>query len=275
MTEFDESPERPHADGDVPTKKDRPEPSSASLAEPAGEGVPESVERPSGFAVVMGLLRPRVSWGQLVGGVLCLVLGFAVVAQVQTNNRDTTFATARQDELVGILADLGQRSERLRGDLRDLEETKAGLERDAEGGTALEEARKRATIYGLLAGTLPAEGPGVEVTIDDPKRGMRALHLLDALQELRDAGAEVVQVNDVRAGVDTYFLDEQGGVQGGVQVDGRPLQAPYRFLAIGDPHTMTTALNIPGGVVKTLQGVGAVVSITPRARIAVRAIRSS
>src|SRR5690349_22109190 len=40
------------------------------------------------------------------------------------------------------LADLGQRSERLRGDLRDLEETKARLERD-EGGTALEEARER------------------------------------------------------------------------------------------------------------------------------------
>ncbi|TMR02716.1 DUF881 domain-containing protein [Actinomadura soli] len=230
----------------------------------------ERPDEPAGLRGLMDLLRPRVSMGQLAGGLLCLVLGFAVVAQIQSNERDTTFATARQDELVGILSDLGQRSERLRGDLRDLEDTKAQLERDAEGGTALEEARKRATTYGLLAGTVPAEGPGIELLITDPRRGVKAINLLDALQELRDAGAEVVQVNDVRAGVDTYFLDGPDGVQ----ADGRALAAPYRFLAIGDPHTMTTALNIPGGLVKTLQGAGADVSITPRAKIAVDAIRS-
>ena len=174
----------------------------------------------------------------------------SAVAQIRSNERDTTFATARQDELVGVLSDLGQRSERLRGDLRDLEDTKARLERDAQGGTALEEARKRAATYGLLAGTVPAEGPGIELAIDDPRRGVKALNLLDALEELRDAGAEVVQVNDVRAGVDTYFLDDREGVT----ADGRPLVPPYRFRAIGDPHTMTTALNIPGGLVRTLQG---------------------
>ncbi|MGH3243752.1 MAG: DUF881 domain-containing protein [Spirillospora sp.] len=227
-------------------------------------------DRPVGLRGLLTLLRPRVSTGQLIGGLLCLVLGFAAVAQIQSNERDTTFATARQDELVGILSDLGQRSERLRGDLRDLEDTKARLERDAEGGTALDEARKRATTYGLLAGTVPAEGPGIELLITDPQRGVKALNLLDALQELRDAGAEVIQVNDLRAGVDTYFLDERDGVQ----ADGRPLTAPYRFLAIGDPHTMTTALNIPGGLVKTLRGAGAAVTITPRAKITVDAIRS-
>ncbi|MFD0534386.1 DUF881 domain-containing protein [Actinomadura luteofluorescens] len=225
---------------------------------------------PGGLRALADLLRPRVSPGQLVGGLLCLVLGFAVAAQVRSTERDTTFATARQDELVGILADLGQRSERLRGDLRDLEETKARLERDAEGGTALQEARERATAYGLLAGTLPAEGPGIELRIDDPGRGVKALNLLDALEELRDAGAEVIQVGDVRVGVDTHFLDERDGIR----ADGRLLTAPYRFLAIGDPHTMTTALGIPGGLVRTLEGAGAHVLITRRAKVAVGAVRS-
>ncbi|MFD0691020.1 DUF881 domain-containing protein [Actinomadura fibrosa] len=236
----------------------------------SASAVPDHAEAPRGVAGLLDVLRPRATWGQLAGGLLCLVLGFAVVAQVQSTKRDTTFATARQDELVGILSDLGQRSERLRGDLRDLEETKAGLQQDAEGEAALKEARERATAYGLLAGTLPAEGPGIELLIGDPKGGVRASHLLDALQELRDAGAEVIQINEVRAGVDTYFLDERGGVL----VNGRLLRPPYRFLAIGDPHTMTTALGIPGGVAKTLEGAGATVSITPRARIAVRAVRS-
>lgn len=254
--------------GGEATRKAPPEDERAA----ENEGPPEDGRvppAPGGLRALADLLRPRVSPGQLVGGLLCLVLGFAVAAQVSSTERDTTFATARQDELVGILADLGQRSERLRGDLRDLEETKARLERD-EGGTALEEARERATTYGLLAGTLPAEGPGIELRIDDPRHGVKALNLLDALEELRDAGAEVVQVGDVRVGVDTHFLDDRDGVR----ADGRLLTAPYRFLAIGDPHTMTTALNIPGGLVRTLEGAGARVLITRRAKVAVGAVRS-
>ncbi|GAA2168749.1 DUF881 domain-containing protein [Actinomadura napierensis] len=246
-------------DGEAPPGAGRPD----------GAAGPEPV-RPGALTGIMELLRPRASWGQLVGGLLCVVVGFAVVVQIQSTKRDTTFATARQDELVGTLADLGQRSERLRGDIRDLEETKAELQRDAQGDAALQEARERAATYGLLAGTLPAEGPGIQLVVQDPRGGVRAGDLLDALEELRDAGAEVVQVNDVRAGVDTYFLDARDGVE----ADGRPLRAPYTFLAIGDPHTLTTALNIPGGVVRTLQGAGATVSITPRAKVAVSAIRS-
>ncbi|GLW67435.1 membrane protein [Actinomadura rubrobrunea] len=230
-----------------------------------------SEDRARGVRGVLELLRPRSTRGQLLGGLLCLLLGFAVVAQVRSTQKDGEFATARQDELVGILSDLSQRSERLRADIRELEETKAGLERDAQGDAALREARERARTYGLLAGTLPAEGPGIELVIHDPRGAVRAVNLLDALQELRDAGAEVVQVGDVRTGADTYFLDAPDG---GVIVDGRRLRPPYRFLAIGDAHTMTTALNIPGGVVRTLRGVGADVTINSRARLAVSAIRS-
>ncbi|WP_141575697.1 DUF881 domain-containing protein [Actinomadura sp. WMMA1423] len=256
-------------------EEERPPDEEQATQEPVPEGERAHEEErpppePGGVRALAGLLRPRVSPGQLIGGLLCLVLGFAVAAQVGSNERDTTFATARQDELVGILGDLGQRSERLRGDLRDLEETKARLERDAEGETALQEARERANTYGLLAGTLPAEGPGIELRIDDPGHRVKALDLLDALEELRDAGAEVVQVGDVRVGVDTHFLDDRDGIR----ADGRLLASPYRFLAIGDPHTMTTALNIPGGVVRTLEGAGARVLIARRAKVTVGAVRS-
>lgn len=32
---------------------------------------------------------------------------------------------------------------------------------------------------------------------------------------------------------------------------------PYLFLVIGNPHTLTTALTIPGGVIKALETSGA------------------
>jgi uncharacterized protein YlxW (UPF0749 family) len=217
------------------------------------------------------LLRPRLNKGQLIVAVLCGVLGFGVATQVHSNDASTRFATARQDELVGILGDLTQRSDRLRSDIRDLDGTKAGLERDTQGQAALEDARRRATTYGLLAGTLPATGPGIELTITDPKGSVRAAALLDTLEELRDAGAEVVQVGGVRVGVDTYFADAPGG---GVLADGQSVLQPYRFLAIGDPHTLATAMNIPGGVLQSLRNSGASGVVTQHQKIIVQAIRS-
>jgi uncharacterized protein YlxW (UPF0749 family) len=42
-----------------------------------------------------------------------------------------------------------------------------------------------------------------------------------------------------------------------VVVDGVTLAPPYDIVAIGDPHTMTTAMGIPGGVLDTLTGKNA------------------
>jgi uncharacterized protein YlxW (UPF0749 family) len=217
------------------------------------------------------LLRPRLNKGQLIVAVLCAVLGFAVAAQVHSNDKGTKFATARQDELVGILGDLSQRSDRLRADIHDLDDTRAGLERDTEGQAAVEDARRRAATYGMLAGTLPATGPGIELTINDPQGRVRSAALLDTLEELRDAGAEVIQVGDVRVGVNTYFADASGG---GVVADGQSLTRPYRFLAIGDPHTLATALNIPGGVLQSLRNSGADGAVGQQQKITVQAVRS-
>jgi uncharacterized protein YlxW (UPF0749 family) len=217
-------------------------------------------------------LRPRINRGQVIAAVLCTVLGFAAAAQMRSNDKDTEFATARQDELVGILGDLTQRSDRLRSDLRDLDNTRSGLQRDTQGQAALEDAQRRATTYGLLAGTLPATGPGIELTVRDPRGRVRADALLDTLEELRDAGAEVVQVGDVRVGVGTFFADASSG---GITADGRVLTPPYRFLAIGDPHTLATAMTIPGGVLKSLRTSGAEGVVAQRQKITIQAVRSS
>ncbi|HZE33008.1 MAG TPA: DUF881 domain-containing protein [Actinoallomurus sp.] len=158
----------------------------------------------------------------------------------------------------------------MRSDIRDLDDTKAGLERDTQGQAALQDARRRAQTYGILAGTLPATGPGIELTVDDPQSRVRAASLLDTLEELRDAGAEVVQVDGVRVGVSTYFTDASGGT---VVADGSTLTRPYRFLAIGDPHTLATALNIPGGVLRSLRNSGAEGTVTQRQKITIQAVR--
>jgi uncharacterized protein YlxW (UPF0749 family) len=105
--------------------------------------------------------------------------------------------------------------------------------------------------------------------VRDPAAEVRVADLLDAIQELRGAGAETMQIDDVRVGVSTAVTGEPGALR----VDGRPISAPYEFVVIGDPQSMETALNIPGGVVQRITNRGGSVVINQSQEVAVDALR--
>lgn len=217
-------------------------------------------------------MRPRATRTQAVVGLLCLILGFAMAVQVRAHQGGDKFETARLDELVGVLNSLSQRSERLRGEINELQQTRQQVESGYQKRQALvQAAQERADTLGILAGTRPAAGPGIELTVTDPRGTVDAGMLLSALQELRDAGAEVVQFDDVRVVTSTHFEDPPKG--GGVVVDGHRLRPPYRILAIGDAGTMSSALGIPGGVMESLRGAGAEGSVTEKDRVEITALR--
>jgi uncharacterized protein YlxW (UPF0749 family) len=210
----------------------------------------------------------------VVIAVLLALLGFTFVVQVKTTSTDSSFAALRQEDLVRILSDLEAQEERLRRDIADLEESQRQLTSGAEGRqAAIEEATQRADELGILAGTLRARGPGLTVRFAPVAKPVRASTILDAVQELRGAGAEAMQISGadgatVRVVASTYFLDADGGVLTG----GQRLVAPYLITVIGDPTTMRTALNIPGGVVASVSGDGGNVTIHERDAVEVTAV---
>lgn len=201
------------------------------------------------------LLHPRVSRGQVLAAILCAGLGFALVVQVRVHAQGEDLESARPADLVLILDSVTEESRRLTAELRELEAARQRLTFGSDRSrAALEETTRLGRTLAILAGTVPAQGPGIELTIHDPANRLSATDLLNALQELRDAGAEVVQINDVRVVASTHFVDDGPG---GIRVDGRPQQSPYVFTAIGDPATLASALQIPGGVFSTLRDDGA------------------
>jgi uncharacterized protein YlxW (UPF0749 family) len=189
---------------------------------------------------------------------------------VRTNRGPAGLATARQEDLVRILDDLDSRAGRLRAQVNDLQQSRDRLAGSEGDQAALDESRQRAQQLGILAGTVAAQGPGIVLTIDDPNGEVRSDVLVDTIQELRDAGAEVIDLSGVRLGVDSYVVDTDQGIS----VDGRPLVAPYRFTALGDSETMAQALQIPGGIVDSVaQRPGARASIRSAAHLEVRSLR--
>ncbi|MCW2684985.1 MAG: hypothetical protein JWP33_2898 [Blastococcus sp.] len=203
-------------------------------------------------------------------GVLTLLLGFAFAVQVRSVGEDQQYEGAREEDLVRILDELNAREERLRDQLG---EQRGALQQltssDSQSAAALEEAQQRAEAIGILNGTIAAQGPGLVMTIRDPEDEVRVADILDAIQELRGAGAETMQIDGVRVGVSTAIT----GVPGSLMVDGRPVTAPYEFVVIGSPQDMETAMNIPGGVVPHISGRGGSVDIVQSDRVVVDALR--
>ncbi|MFY1593858.1 DUF881 domain-containing protein [Micromonospora sp. WMMD737] len=221
--------------------------------------------------------RRRVSSAGVMIAALLALLGFTLVVQFRSTSTDPTVAATRQEDLVRILYDLNSREVRLRQDIATLEESQRQLRSGQQGRqAALEEATRRADELGILAGTLPATGPGLSVRFEAGEKPISASRVLDAVQELRGAGAEAMQISGgdratVRIIASTFFLDGEGG---SLVVDGRRLTGPFTITVIGDPATMRTALNIPGGVVASVTGDGGKLIVEDREAAEVSALHA-
>ncbi|TQK43223.1 uncharacterized protein YlxW (UPF0749 family) [Streptomyces sp. SLBN-118] len=267
----DAEPEQPRPGQPEP---ETPQPESAEPRSPEPERSereePEPAHQTGRQRLVALLWPPRVSRAQLIVALLLFVLGLGLAIQVRSNSDNSALRGARQEDLVRILDELDNRTQRLEDEKQRLEDQRTELENSSDQA---EEARKQTAQkeqqLGILAGTVAAQGPGITLTIEDPSGTVESDMLLDAIQELRAAGAEAIQVNDIRVVADTYFT----GTGADIEVDGKPVKAPYRFKVIGKPQDLEPALNIPGGVVQTLEKEQATATVSRSEKIIVDALR--
>ncbi|MEU9796041.1 DUF881 domain-containing protein [Streptomyces sparsogenes] len=222
--------------------------------------------------LVSGLWPPRLTRAQLIVALLLFGLGLGLAIQVRSTNESSVLRGARQEDLVRILDELDNRTERLHEEKQRLEKQQTELENSSDQA---EEARKQTAQkerqLAVLAGTVAAQGPGITMKIDASGSAVESDMLLDAVQELRAAGAEAIQIGKVRVVASTYFSD----VGGAVEIDGRKVTQPYVIKVIGKPEDLEPALNIPGGVVQSLEKEQATVSIERSEKIVVDALRSA
>lgn len=219
------------------------------------EPIQEEPRRAADAAPTRNLLRDffRPSRGQLVAGVALFLTALIVVMTLRSQATQPEFANVRQQDLIQLLDNVTGETRRLEDQVRELERSRtellSGADRDE---AAREEAARRLEQAQIIAGTVAATGPGIRIQIDDPADKITAELLLDAVEELRDAGAEVIELNDsVRLVMNSHFgTDERGAVT----ADGISLGAPYVIDAIGDPATLEAGARFRGGLVSEIEG---------------------
>lgn len=224
--------------------------------------------------------RRRMGRASVLAAVLLAALGFSLVVQVRQTQVGGLSALS-QPELLRILATVNDKSQQVEAETQELQRTEAQLQTGSDRAAVAERnARARIAVLSILAGTVPATGSGVQLTIEDGRSPASAAAVLNAVEELRDAGAEAMQISApgaaVRIVADTAFTDVRaaaGATGQGIQVSGTTLPSPYTITAIGDAQTMQSALNIPGGVLDSLRQAGARGSVQTADSLTVSAVR--
>ena len=95
--------------------------------------------------------------------------------------------------------------------------------------------------------------------------------VLDAVEEMRDAGAEAMVLNNkVRIVAGTWFAASPDGLQ----ASGTTVTRPYTLTIIGEPHALKEGARFRGGLVSQMESdkVGARVEVTTSNDLTITAV---
>ncbi len=99
----------------------------------------------------------------------------------------------------------------------------------------------------MLVGLKPISGPGITFTLNKP---LAIEWMIDIANELWATGAEAILLNDIRI---TDLSNDFQTLNDLLLFDGKILEPPYIFQAIGNPEILSEILSQPGGILSRLQ----------------------
>jgi uncharacterized protein YlxW (UPF0749 family) len=176
---------------------------------------------------------------------VALLLGVLVVSQFRS--RDVYSRTLQQEtpeSLARLIADLTDRDRQLRDEIFDLRLRLEVAQNTVAGGEgSIDEARRQLAQLQVFSARSRVTGPGIAVKIDG---AFDERALSDLVNEMRNAGAEAIAVNDARVGPRSWFGP---GSPGTLVVDARELRGPWTVSAIGASEVLHVAMTRTGGIV--------------------------
>lgn len=177
---------------------------------------------------------------------VCAVLGFLVVVQLKSQASAPGLSGRSAQELTVLVANLSTRNDQLRDEISTLEAQAADLTQgQTRGDSSVDAVRSDLARVKAWIGLAPVRGPGVEVTVAGPLPGDG---VEDLLNELRNAGAEAIAVEDTRIVPGAVVA----GASGSLTLGDRSLSNPLHIRAIGTPSILTGSLTRVGGPIAQL-----------------------
>lgn len=193
----------------------------------------------------------------LILGIMCVILTMAICVQIKTvkNNGTTLGRTEKETQLMDQVLKMKEKYDNAYDDLISLEEELEEVRKNvASKNEKLEKLEKEIKQANTLLGYTDATGSGVTIIVEDGISTPNTLNpsdllvhdldILNLVNELKNAGAEAIEVNGKRV-VSTTSIMCDGNV---ITINGEKIGAPFVINAIGLPEQMAT-LNRPGGYI--------------------------
>ena len=203
----------------------------------------------------------------IILGIMCFALTLGICVQVKTI-RNTNSTISQNQEANELRDEILRYKERYDNRFKELEEAEKELEKEREEATQnnseLEQAQQEITEGNKITGMTEVTGPGVIITLTDGKGiatstlnpSQLIVHDLDVLSvvnELINAGAEAISINDQRWVV-TTAISCRGNT---IDINGERIGAPFVIQAIGLPEYLS-GIERAGGYLEYMkrEGVG-------------------
>ncbi len=188
----------------------------------------------------------RTTRNQVSIAVVAAILGLLVVVQLRTQSAGTGLDALSAQELTVLVANLNTRNDQLRAEIATTERELADLTATrARGESSVDQLRRDLSRVRAWTGLAAVTGSGIRVTVAGPIAGSG---IQDLLNELRNAGAEALAVEEVRVVTGTVVA----GSPGALSVENTALDEAFEISAIGNPAALTGSLTRAGGIVAQL-----------------------
>lgn len=199
----------------------------------------------------------------IVLGIMCFALTCGIVVQVRTVENSNSTVSQNYEEN-NLRAEVLKWKEKYDNKYAELEQAEITLEQEREKTTQnneeLEQAENEIKLGNKLLGLTDVTGPGVIITLQDAKEINPNLSLsisdflvhdmdvLSVINELKNAGAEAISINDQRL-VSLTSISCGGNV---IDINGEKVGAPFTIKAIGFPEQLAN-ISRPGGYLSILE----------------------
>ena len=176
------------------------------------------------------------------------LVGVLLVGQLRSQARPAELSTLSTQELSEVIDRLSSRNGDLRTQVADLDQQLRDYNAAAGEGQSVDLTREQLASVRAFAGLLPVAGEGVVVTLTG---SLDAKAVNDIINELRNAGAGAIAIDDVRVTARTVAVMGDRAIE----VDGVELGVSVTVRAIGNPDDLYVAMTRSGGLLSQLEQV--------------------
>jgi uncharacterized protein YlxW (UPF0749 family) len=182
----------------------------------------------------------------IIFSLIAIGLGFLIVVQLRSQAAVARTLAAQDDTSVALLInDLNRANNELMQQSAVLAGQQTQLHQALTSGGADSQAlSKELTTLHEVNGAVAVHGPGLEIRIEGP---VMDFELQDALNNLRNAGAEAISLNGYRIVASTPVVS-RGDV---LMVAGHVVGTPLDMLVIGDAEQLGPAADLSASSLQT------------------------